>query len=202
MSSDILLPLSSHTIGPFFPPRFFAKADNDLTRISRDAPPTTQGTRYILVGTVMKEGRVPVPNAILELWQADAGGRFRHPLDPDCEQADPDFLGWGRDWTDLSGRYSFRSVLPGGYRDGTTRRAPHANLTVMGAGLMRPVSTTVYFPDFPAENAKDAVLKMLPDSARSRLVATERQREDGARVFHFDVLLRGSPEDETPFFQD
>jgi len=202
MSSDSLLPLSPHTIGPFFPPRFFAKTDNDLTRLTRDAAPTTRGTRYILVGTVMKEGRIPVPNAILELWQADAGGRFRHPRDPDWDQADPDFLGWGRDWTDQSGRYCFRSVLPGGYCDGTMRRAPHANLTVMGAGLMRPVSTTVYFPDFPADNAIDPVLNALPESARLRLVARERPPEDGARVFHFDVLLRGSPEDETPFFQD
>lgn len=202
MKSPLQLPLSSHTIGPFFPPHFFSEADNDLTRISRDAEPTRSGTPYILRGTVMKEGRIPVPNAILELWQADAAGYFRHPLDPAHANADPEFLGWGRDWTDLEGRYSFRSVLPGGYSENGGFRAPHANLRVMGAGLMNPVCTTVFFPDFAAENARDPVLKTLPEDMRPRLVVTELAPEAGIRVFGFEILLRGPAEEETPFFQD
>lgn len=202
MTSELQLPLSSHTIGPFFPPSFFSEADNDLTRISRDALPTSRGRPYILRGTVMKEGRIPVPNAILELWQADSSGRFRHPLDPAHSDADPDFLGWGRDWTDLEGRYGFRSVLPLGFAENGVRRAPHANLRVMGAGLMNPVCTTVFFPDFPAENASDPVLNALPAALRPRLVVAELAPENGVRVFGFDVLLRGPAEEETPFFQD
>ncbi|WP_284178556.1 protocatechuate 3,4-dioxygenase [Rhabdaerophilum sp. SD176] len=202
MKPPLQLPLSSHTIGPFFPPHFFSEADNDLTRVSRDAAPTRSGTPYILRGTVMKEGRIPVPNAILEFWQADSSGRFRHPLDPAHAEADPDFLGWGRDWTDLEGCYSFRSVLPKGYAEIGTVRAPHANLRVMGAGLMNPVCTTVFFPDFALENAKDPVLNAVPPELRQRLVVAERAPENGVRVFSFDILLRGSAEDETPFFQD
>lgn len=202
MTSELQLPISSHTIGPFFPPSFFSRADNDLTRISRDAEPTKSGTPYILRGIVMKEGHIPVPNAILELWQADSRGHFRHPLDPGMAKADPDFLGWGRDWTDIEGRYSFRSVLPMGYAENAMRRAPHANLRVMGAGLMNPVCTTVFFPDFAIENASDPVLNSLPAELRHRLVVAERAAENGVRVFSFDVLLRGNIEEETPFFQD
>jgi protocatechuate 3,4-dioxygenase beta subunit len=202
MKPELQMPLSSHTIGPFFPPSFFSEADNDLTRISRDAAPTARGTPYILRGMVMKEGRIPVPNAILELWQADAGGHFRHPHDPGARMADPDFLGWGRDWTDIDGCYSFRSVLPAGYESNGSHRAPHANLRVMGAGLMSPVSTTVFFPDFANENASDIVLSALPPALRPRLVVTELAPEGGVRVFGFDILLRGSAEEETPFFRD
>ncbi|CAN1498417.1 PcaH Protocatechuate 3,4-dioxygenase beta subunit [Rhabdaerophilaceae bacterium] len=202
MKPDLQLPLSSHTIGPFFPPSFFSEADNDLTRISRDAAPTKSGTGYIMRGRVMKEGRIPVPNAILELWQADSKGHFRHPLDPRNAEADPDFLGWGRDWTNLQGDYSFRSVLPMGYLDSGVRRAPHANLRVMGAGLMNPVCTTVFFPDFAIENASDPVLNSLPAELRHRLVVAEQAAENGIRVFAFDILLRGNLEEETPFFQD
>lgn len=202
MKPELQLPLSSHTIGPFFPPSFFSKADNDLTRISRDAAPTRRGSPYILRGKVMREGHIPVPNAILELWQADSSGHFRHPLDPASAKADPDFLGWGRDWTDLEGRYSFRSVLPAGYESDNAYRAPHANLRVMGAGLMNPVSTTIFFPDFATENAKDPVLNALPAELRPRLVVAELAPEDGVRVFGFDILLRGPAEEETPFFED
>ncbi len=202
METERQLPLSSHTIGPFFPPGFFAKADNDLTRISRDAAPTARGVPYILLGMVMKDGRIPVPNAILEIWQADSRGHFRHPHDPEHAAADPDFLGWGRDWTDRDGCYRFRSVLPAGYVDKGQRRAPHANLRVMGAGLMNPVCTTVFFPDFASENASDIVLTAVPPELRSRLVLAEREPENGVRVFGFDVLLHGPADEETPFFQD
>lgn len=202
MKPPLQLPLSSHTIGPFFPPSLFSEADNDLTRVSRDAAPTRSGTPYILRGTVMKESRIPVPNAILELWQADSAGHFRHPIDPAHADADPEFLGWGRDWTDLAGRYSFRSVLPKGYAEIGRWRAPHANLRVMGAGLMNPVCTTVFFPDFLSENQSDPVLNALPEELRNRLVVAEQAPENGVRVFGFDILLRGTPEEETPFFQD
>jgi protocatechuate 3,4-dioxygenase alpha subunit len=197
-----LLPLSPHTIGPFFPATFFQPGDNDLTRVSADAPPTTQGEAILLHGQVTLEGGLRVVNGILELWQPDAGGRFRHPYDPAWQEADPDFLGWGRAWTDAEGHYSFRSVMPGSYAEGNRQRAPHVNMTVMGAGLMRPVQTTLFFPDFPHENAADPVLEVLPPELRPRLVAAPDGKKGGVRVFRFDVRLRGGPDEETPFFED
>lgn len=197
-----LPPTSQETIGPFFPRTFFREGDNDLTRTAPDAAPTRRGEAILLRGRVTREGGFPCLNMILEAWQADAGGRFDHPLDPERQLADPDFLGWGRAWTDEDGQFEFRTVLPGGYADATGRRAPHVNLTVMGAGLMRRVLTTAFFPDFSAENAADPVLVLLPEDLRGRLVARRDGEADGCRVFRFDIRLRGSAEEETPFFED
>lgn len=195
------MPTSQQTIGPFFPHAFVREADNDLTRIAPDAAPTRLGEAILLRGQVTQEGGIPCLNAILEAWQADAGGRFRHPLDPEAHLADPDFLGWGRTSTDAAGRFEFRTVMPGGYVEGTGRRAPHINLTAMASGLMRRVQTTVFFPDHAAGNAADQVLALLPEPRRGRLIARPDGRAGEVRVFRFDLRLRGGPDEETPFFE-
>ncbi|WP_043829439.1 protocatechuate 3,4-dioxygenase subunit alpha [Muricoccus aerilatus] len=200
--TETLLPSSQHTIGPFFPRTFFNEGDNDLTRVNTEAPPSTRGETILLHGQVTREGGVPCLNAILEAWQADAGGRFNHPLDPERHLADPDFLGWGRTWTDEAGAFEFRTLMPGGYDDPAGHRAPHVNLTIMGAGLMRRVLATLFFPDFPAENAADPVLNLVPESRRAHIVAKLAGEEGGLRVFRFDIRLRGDPAEETPFFDD
>ena len=203
--SDIALtrrpPLSQHTIGPFFPADFFRPGDNDLTRVSADAAPTGQGTPFVLKGTVRKEGGEPVANAILELWQADAEGRFRHPEDPEGDRADPDFLGWGRAWSTAEGAYDFRSVRPGTYVEDGRRRAPHLNILVMGIGLMRIAETTLFFPDHAEENAADPVLSVLPEGLRHLLVLQDLGRQNGVQTYGFDILLRGPRGEETPFFE-
>jgi protocatechuate 3,4-dioxygenase alpha subunit len=197
-----LPPSSQQTIGPFFPATFFRDGDNDLTRIHRDAAPTMRGETILIRGRVTKEGGLPCFNAILEAWQADSGGRFNHPLDAGRDSADPDFLGWGRAWTDAEGHYEFRSVMPGGYADPLGYRAPHVNLTVMGAGLMRRVLCTVFFPDFAEPNTHDPVLNLVPEARRPRIVAMPGGQQEGLRVFLFDIRLRGSNSEETPFFED
>ncbi|WP_424137888.1 protocatechuate 3,4-dioxygenase subunit alpha [Roseomonas chloroacetimidivorans] len=201
--NEFLPPTGWHTIGPFFPRTFFKKGDNDLTRLSPDAAPTACGERILLHGRVLEQGGGPCVNAVLEVWQADAGGRFRHPLDPAHAQADPDFLGWGRAWTDEAGHYEFHTVMPGGYADAAGPRAPHVNLAVLGSGIMRRLVTTVFFPDFAVANSQDPILLALPeDGLRRRLVATEDGTADHIRRFRFDLVLHGSPEEETPFFVD
>lgn len=194
-------PLSQHTIGPFFPADYFQPGDNDLTRVAADARPTTRGETFNLNGKVMKEGNQPVANAILELWQADAEGRFRHPADPQSDLADPDFLGWGRAWSTAEGAYSFHSIRPAGYDENGRRRAPHLNIIVMGIGLMRTVETTLFFPELPEENAADPVLTLLPEDLRHRLVMKDEGVVDGVRSYRFDILLRGTRDQETPFFE-
>jgi protocatechuate 3,4-dioxygenase alpha subunit len=198
----LLPPTSAHTIGPFFPQTFFRAGDNDLTRMTAEAPPTARGEPILLRGRLTREGGLPCVNAILEAWQADAAGRFRHPADPEAALADPDFLGWGRAWTDADGHYEFRTVLPGGFAEGNRRRAPHIDLGVMASGLMRPLATTVYFAEFATENAADPVLALVPPERRARLVAVADGEAEGMRVFRFDLLLRGAPEAETPFFAE
>ena len=189
-----------HTIGPFFPRSFFQEGDNDLTRLSAEAAPTARGEPILLHGHVLEEGGGPCVNAVLEAWQADAAGRFRHPADPAHALADPDFLGWGRAATDADGAFEFRSLMPGGYAEGNHHRAPHINLTVMASGLMRPLVTCLFFPDHPAENAGDPVLALVPPAARARLLARPEGLADGSRCFRFDLRLRGGATEETPFF--
>lgn len=197
---EALPPTSEQTIGPFFPRGLFDAADNDLTVVAAGAAPTRRGETILLRGQVTREGGVPCVNAILEAWQADAAGRFDHPSDPARHLADPDFLGWGRAWTDAEGRYAFRTVLPGGFEEPAGRRAPHVNLAVMGAGLMSPARTTLFFPGDPAVLAADPVLRLVPPARRTLLMAAEAGREEGLRVFRFDIRLRGSAAEETPFF--
>ena len=197
-----LVPTGWHTIGPFFPRTFFHPGDNDLTRLTSDGPQAAEGEHILLHGRVLQEGGGACVNAVLELWQADARGRFRHPLDPDHAQADPAFMGWGRAWTDGDGWYDFRTVMPGGYGDAAGERAPHINVGVIASGIMRRLVTTLYFADFADANASDPVLTVLPSALRPKLVAVPDGEQDGLRRFRFDLLLRGEPEEETPFFLD
>lgn len=195
------IPLSQHTIGPFFPADYFRPGDNDLTRLSADSAPTAKGTPFLLTGTVRKEGGDPVANAILEMWQADGEGRFRHPEDPEADLADPDFLGWGRAWSTAQGEYSFRSIRPGPYAEDGRMRAPHLNILVMGIGLMRLAETVLFFPEFATQNAQDPVLSVVPEDLRHLLTLRDLGVTDGVQTYGFDVLLRGPRGLETPFFE-
>ncbi|MBU8545093.1 MULTISPECIES: protocatechuate 3,4-dioxygenase subunit alpha [Roseomonadaceae] len=198
-----LVPTAWATIGPFFPQTFFREGDNDLTRMAPDAPQTARGTPMWLTGRVLQEGGGPCVNAVLEAWQADSEGRFRHPRDPEWRLADPGFYGWGRAWTDAAGRFAFRTIIPGGYAEAGRPRAPHINLAIIGSGIMGRLATTVFLPGFVAEHAADPVLSTLPEALRPLLIAVEDGAgPDGARRYHLDLLLRGDAAEETPFFED
>jgi protocatechuate 3,4-dioxygenase alpha subunit len=186
------------TIGPFFPTAF-SDGCSDLTRYNGKV---ARGKHIILSGRVLEEGGQPTVNTILEIWQPDANGIFRHTLDPRCGQADPGFYGWGRAKTDAQGRYEFRTVLPGAYEWDGSLRVPHLNMIVLAIGLTRRLVTTVFFPEHP-DHLSDPVLDCVTDSdARGRLVAKRSAEEDsaGAIGYRFDLLLRGPA--ETPFFMD
>lgn len=201
-----LPPTGWQTVGPFFPRTFFHEGDNDLTRRSADAAPSTRGQRIRIHGRVLEQDGRPCVNAVLEAWQADAAGRFRHPHDPEAHLADPDFLGWGRAWTDAEGHYEFRSLLPGAYRDRDgAMRAAHVNIAILASGVMAQLTTVLFFPEFAAANVDDPVLRSIPDPAlRALLVAREEAStaEDGERVFRFDILVNGDAAEETPFFEE
>ena len=178
------VPTGEATIGPFFPPRYVDEGANDLTVFEgRKA----KGEAIEIHGRVFQEDGKALENLIVEIWQADAGGIFRHPADPRHAKADPNFLGWGRAATDAGGGYRFRTIKPGAPEG----RAPHINFMVMFSGIMRILRTTMYF-----ENGKDAVLSLVPASRREWLIA----KKEDANSYRFDIRLRG--ENETPFFDD
>jgi protocatechuate 3,4-dioxygenase alpha subunit len=195
------LPTSPYcTIGPFFPGEF-ADGCGDLT--SYDGK-RARGQHVLLTGCVFEEGNRPIQNAIVEIWQPDANGVFRHPLDPRSEDADPGFFGWGRARTDAQGRYAFRTVLPGAYAtESGALRCPHLNLMVLAIGLTRRLVTTVFFAPMTG-SASDPLLDCVTDPAlRARMFAIHDPVPNGADalpVYRFDVVTRGPA--ETPFFVD
>jgi protocatechuate 3,4-dioxygenase alpha subunit len=184
------------TIGPFFPGQFVTGCE-DLTSFQGKQ---ARGQRITLAGRVFEEGNRPILNAIVELWQPDSNGIFRHPLDPRFADADPGFFGWGRARTDAEGHFSFRTIMPGSGNG----RAPHANVMILAIGLTRRLVTTVFFAD-PSDSIHDPVLDCVADpAARSRMFARrDPSAPNGAAnlpVFRYDVVTRG--ESETPFFLD
>jgi len=163
-----LVPTAEMTLGPFFPPEFAAGA-NDLAA-------GVQGEAIEISGRVVQADGRSLDNVLLEIWQADAEGRFDNPA----------FSGWGRAATDSSGIYVFRTIRPGAIQG----RAPHINFLLLYSGLMRQLQTVMYFDDSP-----DPLLESMTERSE-RLVA----KQEGANRYRFDIRLRG--EGETPFFDD
>jgi protocatechuate 3,4-dioxygenase alpha subunit len=194
------LPASPYcTIGPFFPGDFVTGCE-DLTSFQGNR---ARGQHIILTGRVVEEGNRPILNAIVEIWQPDANGVFRHPLDPRFHEADPGFFGWGRARTDVDGRYSFRTVIPGASNGDSMVRCPHLNLMILAIGLTRRLVTTVFFAE-TQDSVRDPVLDSVAEPVlRRRMFArceTERNGAGSAPVYRYDVVTRG--DSETPFFVD
>ena len=182
------------TTGPYFP-RDFSDGSEDLTL--RDGH-TARGQHLVLTGRVLELDAKPTWNIVLEIWQPDASGVFRHPLDPRAAEADPGFWGWGRARTAKDGWYRFKTILPGAYG----KRSPHINCTVLGIGLTRRLLTTIFFSATP-DAVSDPVLDCVSDPARRRRLFAKRDPSldaDGLPAYRFDIILRG--EGETPFFVD
>ena len=179
-----LTPTGEATLGPFFPPRYVDEGANDLT--SFEGRPA-KGEAIEISGRVTQEDGAPLDNLVIEIWQADARGIYRHPADARHAEADPDFLGWGRAATDKDGRYRFRIVRPGAPEG----RAPHIDFMIMYSGLMRILKTTLFF-----EASSDPVLSSVTQERQKLLIA----KPQTPKRFVFDIRLRG--ENETPFFDD
>ena len=152
--------------------------------------------RAIRISGVLLDGAGdPVPDGMVEIWQANAAGRYAHPAD-DREElpVEQGFRGFGRSATDGAGRFEFVTVKPGRvpWVDGR-RQAPHVLVGVFARGLLKRVATRLYFPDEEAANAEDPVLLGLEPAERATLVA--RPEADGLR---FDIVLEGAG--QTTFF--
>lgn len=149
-----------------------------------------------IAGMVIDGAGMPVPDAIVETWQADPDGRFAHPDDPRGAQQPPvdGFRGFGRCATDAQGWYEILTVKPGPLPapEGGLE-APHVNVSVFSRGLLDRLVTRIYFPDETEANAADPVLVALDESRRGTLVATA---EEGR--LRFDIRMQG--ENETVFF--
>ncbi|WP_067901288.1 protocatechuate 3,4-dioxygenase subunit alpha [Nocardia vaccinii] len=183
-------PTPSQTVGPFLHIGLPWPDGPDVVA------PGTAGAITVTV-TVTDGARVPVADALVEVWQANRDGVFEHPDDP-RPQTDPNFRGFGRCAADATGTASFTTVKPGANPcDDGANEAPHLNLSIFARGLLDRLVTRLYFPDEPAANALDPVLAALPEARRNRLIATATDTG-----YHLDIVVQDAdPEGtETPFF--
>ena len=196
---------ASQTIGPFF---HYALTPESYGRPGIAggvlASADTLGERVRIEGRVFDgEGR-PMPDALVEIWQANAAGRYNHPADDrpahGREEAalDPGFRGFGRLGTDADGGFRFETVKPGPVPGrGNTLQAPHINVILCARGMLDHAFTRIYFSDEAEANGNDPVLSAVEAGRRATLVA-ERRESDGEIVYRFDIRLQG--EAETVFF--
>lgn len=182
----------SQTVGPFFSIGLSGEGENVLVSDG------VAGDRIRLVGRVVDGEGQPVGDALIEMWQANSMGRYRHPDDTRDEIVlDETFTGFGRAATEFeTGEYWFETIKPGRVPDPEGElQAPHLNLIVQARGMLNPLFTRVYFPDEEEANRSDLVLAMVPKDRRDTLVAV--REGDEPAVYRFDIRLQG--ESETVF---
>jgi protocatechuate 3,4-dioxygenase, alpha subunit len=186
-------PTASQTVGPFFHDCLLRDGAHMPTLVT----PETLGERIRVEGRVLDGDGAGVPDALIEIWQANAAGRYDHPADARELPRDPQFSGYGRTATDADGGFWFATIRPGAVPfDAATMQAPHINLAVFGRGLLNHLFTRIYFADDPAV-AADPVLQCVPAERRATLLA-RRADAGGATIYRLDIVLQGAG--ETVFF--
>jgi protocatechuate 3,4-dioxygenase beta subunit len=185
--------------GPVFGSDAVVPADADLTI---GATGEAVGQRIVLTGRLLDGGGRPIPRSLVEIWQANASGRYRHQGDQWPGRLDPNFTGAGRALTGDDGTYRFTTIKPGAYPWGNhpnAWRPAHIHVSVFGWAFTQRLVTQLYFPDDPLF-FQDPIFKSVPDPARQRLVARydhEVTSPEWALGFRFDIVVRGPA--ATPF---
>jgi protocatechuate 3,4-dioxygenase alpha subunit len=196
----------SQTVGPFFAYGLAPHSrcqwqpndnyDSKETVSANLVTPDVSGTRIRVEGRVLDGDGVGINDAMLEIWQADAQGRYAHPRDART-RPNTRFKGFGRSATDKSGTYSFDTIKPGSVPgpDGKPQ-APHIVFCIFSRGMLRQIYTRLYFSD-EAANGADPILAMVPADRRGTLIAHKETQGDRT-VYRFDIRVQG--ENETVFF--
>lgn len=184
----------SQTVGPFF---HLALDRPEWADLTRDNP---RGERIVIEGRVTDGDGAPVADACLELWQANAGGRYAHPDDTRTDKPlDPNFRGFGRVSTNSEGEFRFTTIRPGAVPGrGNALQAPHIAVALFARGLLKALYTRVYFAGEPA-NDSDPVLTAIEDPARRQTLIAARREGSDPPTYHFDIVMQG--ERETAFFE-
>ena len=192
----------SELSGPVYGDSRVGELDHDLTRQHAGEP---QGERIILHGRVLDGDGRPVPHSLIEVWQANAAGRYLHKWDRHDAPLDPHFTGVGRTMTDAQGNYRFVTVKPGAYPWGNhpnAWRPAHIHFSLFGRAFTQRLVTQMYFPDDPLF-FQDPIFNAIPEAARPAAISRfdyERTEDNWALAFQWDIVLRGS--EQTPFETD
>jgi protocatechuate 3,4-dioxygenase alpha subunit len=178
----------SQTVGPYFDIMVRGRAE------CRQVSDATAGTRIVIEGQLFDGNGNVIPDALVETWQADASGRYRHPEDAGADAADPAFNGYGWAHTRADGGFRFETIKPGPVAapDGGGQ-APHIVVSVMARGILTRFVTRIYFDDEPT-NAQDPILAHVPADRRPTLIA----RHAGDGRYLFNLVMQGAG--ETVFF--
>lgn len=185
--------------GPVFGERDLGGVDNDMTKANDGE---AVGQRIFVHGRVLGFDGKPVPETLIEAWQANSAGRYRHKNDSWPAPLDPHFNGVARTLTDRDGNYSFYTVMPGMYPWGNHRNAwrpAHIHFSLFGRQFTERLVTQMYFPGDPMF-FQDPIYNSVPEGARERMIATfdyDETRENFAVGYKFDIVLRGR--NATPF---
>ena len=180
---------------PVFGHEDLAQFDNDLTRQHQGEP---QGERIIVTGRVLEEDGRPVRNTLVEIWQTNAGGRYRHEGDQHPAPLDPNFSGAGRTLTDQQGRYEFVTIKPGAYpwrNHPNAWRPAHIHFSLFGRTLSSRLVTQMYFPGDPLFEFDPIFQSVRDEQARARLVAAfdlELTQPEWALGYRWDIVLTGA----------
>jgi protocatechuate 3,4-dioxygenase alpha subunit len=186
-----LLPTASQTVGPFFSFGLERPEWADLTDGGK-----ALGEAVRIEGRLTDGDGAPVPDALIEIWQANAAGRYDHPEDGQETARDPHFRGFGRCATKTDGGFAFATVRPGPVPGrGNALQAPHIGVCLFARGLLRHLYTRLYFEDRAALNDADPVLASIEDAALRRTLVA---RQIAPATWRFDIRLQG--EGETAFF--
>jgi len=178
----------SQTVGPYL------HIGLTWLNTSKIAGPGVKGERVTIQGRLVDGDGAGVGDGLIEIWQANAEGRYAHPEDRQKKTLEKGFRGFGRIPTDAKGNFRFSTVKPGRVPGrGGKLQAPHLSVTVFMRGLLKQLSTRVYFPG-ESVNAQDPVLKLVPAARRATLIA--RRKSKG--VLEWNIVLQGK--DETVFF--
>lgn len=186
-----LIPTASQTVGPFF-----HLGCTESHSVGCLADPAAKGERVRLLCRVFDGEGIPIPDAMIEIWQADSEGRYNHPADERSQSCDPHCGGYGRLATDKDGCCTFETIKPGRVPAGDgTLQAPHLSISVFARGVLKRLATRIYFANDPA-NPSCPILALVPEARRETLISRPDAQNPGN--WQFDIHLSGP--NETVFF--
>ena len=196
---------ASQTAGPFLhigmAPAAAGLRARTQERLNILAGAAVQGERIRIEGRVFDGAGAPLRDAQVEVWQANAHGRYNHPADTQHKPLDPEFRGWGRAVSDFeTGLFWFETIKPGRVpvRPGRAPMAPHLNLWIVARGINIGLNTRMYFEDEADANAEDPVLRLVEPAVRRQTLIAVREEREGQWLHRFDIHLQGDR--ETVFF--
>jgi len=193
----------SEITGPVFGEDRLGDVDHDLTKQHKGEP---LGERIIVHGRVLDADNKSIPDTLIEIWQANAGGRYKHQGDQHPAPLDPNFSGLGRTITDSDGRYEFITIKPGAYPWGNhynAWRPQHIHFSLYGRAFPQRLVTQMYFPGDPLFQYDPIFNSVRDEKARTRMISRfdiERTEPDWALAYEWDIVLRGRG--MTPFEEE